>query len=118
MNLRGKFLPLIRIENLFGTRPSSRPTGTPKYPTLILGVLEKRVGLMVEEIVGREDIVVKQMGDFPRDVRTFSGASVSGEGTVRLIIDTFNLVGQQGIAEKAKATFIRGRIRRHGPPKP
>lgn len=108
VNLRGKFLPLIRLENHFGMQPLQPPDRYTKYPTLILGVLEKRVGLMVEEIVGREDIVVKQMGDFLRDVRTFSGASVSGEGTVRLIIDTFNLVGQQGIAEKAKATFIRG----------
>jgi chemotaxis protein histidine kinase CheA len=58
----------------------------------------KRIALLVEEIKGREEIVVKPLGEFLKSVKLFSGASISGEGDVRLIINVFPLFDEEGAA--------------------
>ena len=60
---------------------------------------------MVEEIKGREEIVVKSLGDYLKGVKLFSGATISGEGNVRLIINIASLFGDES-AISTKATVI------------
>jgi len=52
---------------------------------------------MVEEITGREEIVVKSLGDYLKGVTSFSGATISGEGNVRLIVNISSLFGDEGM---------------------
>ena len=66
---------------------------------------EKKLALMVEEIKGREEIVVKSLGDYLKGVKLFSGATISGEGNVRLIINIASLFGDES-AISTKATGI------------
>ena len=75
-----------------------------RHPTLILGMSEKRIALMVEDIVGREEIVVKSLGNYLKGVKLFSGATISGEGNVRLILNVSALFGEDVVV--TKASFI------------
>jgi CheY-like chemotaxis protein len=96
VNLRGTLLKLYKLNELLGVGRFPITDDARRHPALILGMAEKRVALMVEEITGREEIVVKSLGEYLKGVKLFSGASISGEGDVRLIINVSPLFGEEG----------------------
>lgn len=97
VSLRGTPLRLLKLNELLGVGKFPQKDETFRHPTLILGMSEKRVALMVEEITGREEIVVKSLGDYLKGIKLFSGATLSGEGDVRLIINIATLFGDEGL---------------------
>jgi chemosensory pili system protein ChpA (sensor histidine kinase/response regulator) len=105
VSLRGTLLRLVKLNELVGVGKFPKKDETFRHPTLILGMAEKRLALMVEEITGREEIVVKSLGDYLKGVKLFSGATISGEGNVRLIINIATLFGDES-AISTKATVI------------
>ena len=107
VNLRGTLMRLMRLNTLLAAGKTSKKAEDYRYPTLILVLAEKRVALMVEDIVGREEIVVKSLGEYLKNVRMFSGASISGEGDVRLILNVAHLFGEETIS--TKTSYIGGR---------
>jgi chemotaxis protein histidine kinase CheA/ActR/RegA family two-component response regulator len=108
VNLRGSLIPLLKLNELLGMGKFPKKDETFRHPTLVLGMAEKRIALLVEDIVGREEIVVKSLGDYLQSIRMFSGATISGEGNVRLILNVANLFGEESAAT-AKASFIGAR---------
>jgi chemosensory pili system protein ChpA (sensor histidine kinase/response regulator) len=107
VNLRGTLMRLMRLNTLLAAGKPPKKGEDYRYPTLILVLAEKRVALMVEDIVGREEIVVKSLGEYLKNVRMFSGASISGEGDVRLILNVAHLFGEETIS--TKTSYIGGR---------
>ncbi len=102
VSLRGSMIRLLKLNDLLGVSKFPKKDDSFRHPTLILGMAEKRIALMVEEILGREEIVVKSLGDYLKGIKLFSGATISGEGNVRLIINIASLFGEEGlIAAKA-----------------
>jgi two-component system chemotaxis sensor kinase CheA len=95
VNLRGTLVRLHKLNEVLGIGKFPKKEDTYRHPTLILGMAEKRLALMVEDITGREEIVVKSLGDYLRSVKLFSGATISGEGNVRLIINVATLFGDE-----------------------
>jgi chemosensory pili system protein ChpA (sensor histidine kinase/response regulator) len=95
VNLRGTLVRLHKLNEVLGVGKFPKKEETFRHPTLILGMAEKRLALMVEDITGREEIVVKSLGDYLKSVRLFSGATISGEGNVRLIINVATLFGDE-----------------------
>ncbi|HUJ16694.1 MAG TPA: hybrid sensor histidine kinase/response regulator [Nitrospirota bacterium] len=108
VNLRGTLVRLLMLNDLLNVGKFPQKEETFRHPTLILGMAEKRIAVMVEDIVGREEIVVKSLGDYLRGVKMFSGATISGEGNVRLILNIATLFGDES-AMAAKASFIAAR---------
>jgi len=106
VNLRGTLLKLLKLNELLGVGKFPKKDEAHRHPALILGMAEKRVALMVEEITGREEIVVKSLGDYLKSVKLFSGATISGEGNVRLIINISTLFGEEGAV--ASRAFVGG----------
>jgi chemosensory pili system protein ChpA (sensor histidine kinase/response regulator) len=104
VSLRGTLLRLIKLNELLGVSKFPKKEETFRHPTLILGMSEKRIALMVEDIVGREEIVVKSLGDYLKGIKLFSGATISGEGNVRLIINIASIFGDEGMV--ASRAFI------------
>jgi chemosensory pili system protein ChpA (sensor histidine kinase/response regulator) len=104
VNLRGTFVRLLKLNDQLGAGKLPRKEETYRHPTLVLAMAEKKIALMVEDIVGREEIVVKSLGDYLKGIKMFSGATISGEGNVRLILNVSSLFGEEG-AVAAKATF-------------
>ncbi len=108
VNLRGSLLRLIKLNDLLGVGKFPKKEDTFRHPTLILGMAERRLALMVEDITGREEIVVKSLGDYLKSVKLFSGATISGDGNVRLIINVASLFGDD-VAVAAKASIVSSR---------
>jgi chemotaxis protein histidine kinase CheA/CheY-like chemotaxis protein len=101
VNLRGTLIRLIRLNDILGVGKFPKKEETYRHPTLILGMAEKRLALMVEDISGREEIVVKSLGEYLKGVKMFSGATISGEGNVRLILNISSLFGEDTVTMKA-----------------
>jgi chemosensory pili system protein ChpA (sensor histidine kinase/response regulator) len=71
---------------------------------------EKRLAVMVEEIISREEIVVKPLGDYLKGVRLFSGATISGEGNVRLILNIASLFGDEIMVTSRAITVLEKEV--------
>lgn len=107
VNLRGSLIRLLKISDVLGLGRFPKKDETFRHPTLILGMAEKRLALMVEEIVGREEIVVKSLGEYLKGVKAFSGATISGEGNVRLILNVASLFGEEAFGAKASIVPVK-----------
>ncbi len=105
VNLRGTMVRLLKLNDVLSAGKFPKKEENFRFPTLILGMAEKRLALMVEDILSREEIVVKSLGEYLKGVRMFSGASISGEGNVRLILNVSSLFGDEA-AVATKASFV------------
>jgi two-component system chemotaxis sensor kinase CheA len=54
---------------------------------VVIGVAEKRVGLVVQGLVGEEEVVIKSLGGYLSDTPGIAGATIRGDGRVTLIVD-------------------------------
>jgi len=87
-NRRDMVISSIRLEKLFNIPSSSPEKQTPKKQyVVILGLAEERLGLIVDELIDQEEIVIKSMGNYLQEVPGISGAAVRGDGRVVLIMD-------------------------------
>lgn len=84
----GDQLVSIDLNKIF----NGRPTEFANSKMLIVGQGDKRVGMVVDAVLGEFQIVVKPLGRFLRSVDMISGASVMGDGSLSLIIDPGRLV--------------------------
>lgn len=105
VSLRGSLLRLLKMNDLLAVGKFPKKDETYRHPTLILGMAEKRLALMVEDITGREEIVVKSLGEYLKSIKMFSGATISGEGNVRLILNVSSLFGDE-TSLTSKASFV------------
>ena len=84
--LRGQILPLLRLSDIFDL--SQRGIVERKlFLVVIVQSAEKRIGLMVDQLHGRHEIVRKNLNGPLKNVRGISGATIIGDGQVTLILD-------------------------------
>lgn len=69
---------------------------------VVVGLAEKQVGLVVDSLIGEQEIVIKTLGKFIGDIKGISGATILGDGRVALIVDVNGLVNI-AIDEKGNA---------------
>lgn len=91
LRLRDRVVPLLRIDQVFGI-PTARKEKGREY-VVILGMAEKRVGLVVDALVGEEEVVIKSLGSYLTDTPGIAGATIRGDGRVTLIVDVNQLLG-------------------------
>ena len=102
-NIRGEIVPYIRLRERFGIggeRPAIEQIVT-------ANVDGQRVGLVVDQVVGEHQTVIKPLGRIYRDVEEASGATILGDGRVALIIDIPKLI-QKSEKDEAMAQSGRG----------
>ena len=88
VRLDDQVLDLVRLDRVLGlkaTRPSRR------LPVVVLRGGGKPFGVVVDELLGKEEIVIKSLGTLLEGVGPFSGATISGEGRVILLLDPTRL---------------------------
>jgi two-component system chemotaxis sensor kinase CheA len=90
MHRRGETLPLLRLGNLFGTKTAEVSTNESKV--VILGIGEKRVALVVDHLVNQESTVIKPLATYLHHCSSLAGATISGDGRVRLVLDPAGLL--------------------------
>ena len=75
------------------TEPVAAPVAPPAKPVLVVVEAEgRRAALLVDELLGQHQVVVKNLESNYRKVPNVSGATILGDGTVALILDTGGLV--------------------------
>ena len=88
--LGDRTLSVIRLAKLFdvGGRSETKPSSR----AVVLAVGETRVVLVVDKLLGQESTVIKSMGDLVRECPVIAGATIGGNGRVRLVLDPASLV--------------------------
>ena len=88
ITLREKLVPFLRLRELFAT--DTRPD--PFQKIVVVATPLGRVGLVVDQIIGNHQTVIKPMSALHRDAATFAGATILGDGEVALILDIAQLI--------------------------
>jgi len=88
ITLRDELVPFIRLREQFQT--GSAPD--PHQKIVVVSTGQDRVGLVVDQILGDHQTVIKPLSSFHADVGAFSGATILGDGGVALILDIPTLV--------------------------
>ena len=93
--LRGNVLSLLRLSDIFNF---SQVDEQKKYLfAVVVHSGKQRVGLIVDSLIGEEEVVVKSLGAFIGDIPGISSAAILGDGKVALIVDVFGLFKLAGI---------------------
>jgi two-component system chemotaxis sensor kinase CheA len=88
LSVRGDLVPYLRLRELFHTPVPADPY----QKVVIVSSGEQRVGLVVDQVIGNHQTVIKSLSKLHADCKTFSGATILGDGAVALILDIAPLV--------------------------
>jgi two-component system chemotaxis sensor kinase CheA len=103
LRLRGETLPLVRLGKMFAS--NSTNGDCPNDKVVVLGIGEKRVAILVDHLVGQESTVIKPLGTYLHNCSSLAGATISGDGRVRLVLDPAGLLmTAQGIMHQEIAS--------------
>lgn len=78
LRLRDEVLSLVRLSDVFGV--SKVFDGGDQTYVVIIGVAEAKLGIIVDTLVGQEEIVIKSMGDYLQNIPGIAGATIRGDG--------------------------------------
>ena len=103
LNVRNEVISILRLNRLFNIRKTS---DTEYCFIVIVGSQEKKIGVMVDSLVGEEDVVIKPLRDQFTTSPGIAGASILGDGSVSLIIDVSQLL-ELGVKQELDAQQLR-----------
>jgi two-component system chemotaxis sensor kinase CheA len=102
-NIRNDVISLLRLNRLFGIKTEERQD---YHFIVIVGTAEKKMGFMVDSLIGEEDVVIKPLRDQFTNSPGIAGASILGDGSVSLIIDVSQLL-ELGLKKEMEQRRIR-----------
>lgn len=88
LNVRGELVPFLRLRDVFDADGQADP----HQKVIVTSIGDTRVGLVVDQIIGSHQTVIKSLSKLHSDVTMFSGATILGDGTAALIMDVAQLV--------------------------
>jgi chemosensory pili system protein ChpA (sensor histidine kinase/response regulator) len=104
----GEWLDLLRLDVILGLAPQAAGR---KIPTLVLRAEGRSLAVAVGELLRKEEIVIKGLGEFLEGVGPFAGTAISGEGRLMLVLDPSRLRhGRESVQESSN-----GHERREAP---
>lgn len=90
INLRGSVLPLIRLNNLLDVE--SKKGDDENLIVVVVKKGDRMAGLVIDELLGQQEIVIKSLGKYIKHCKFISGATILGDGEVALILDANALI--------------------------
>lgn len=90
VQLRGNTLPLISLQEKFDL-PTPEEESSEVF-VVVVGFGDKALGLIVDELRGQQEVVIKSLGDFLTNLPGIAGATILGDGKVTLILDIGSLI--------------------------
>jgi len=88
INLRGELVPYISLRRWFEVEGEA-----PEIEQIVItGIEGRRIGIVVDHVIGEHQTVIKSLGRVYRDVEGISGATIKGDGSLALILDVPRLV--------------------------
>ena len=102
-NIRSDVISLLRLNRLFGIKTEERRD----YNFIVIvGTAERKMGFMVDSLIGEEDVVIKPLRDQFTNSPGIAGASILGDGSVSLIIDVSQLL-ELGLKKEMEQRQVR-----------
>ncbi|OFW33659.1 MAG: hypothetical protein A2074_02515 [Candidatus Aquicultor primus] len=92
MLLRGSVLSLLRLSELFSHTSAADRGSEDELHVVVVGYGENRIGLIVDRLLSKMEIMIKALGDYLGLVDGISGATVLGDGRVALVVDPVSLI--------------------------
>jgi two-component system chemotaxis sensor kinase CheA len=89
MDFRGQIVPLLDLQKVFNIPDEGLEKGN---AVVVLKKGDRLTGLVVDKLIGQQELVLKSLGDYLGDVFAISGATILGDGKVALIIDPNALI--------------------------
>lgn len=90
INLRGQVIPLIRLNQVLDIE--SRKAQDENLVVVIVKKGDRMAGLVIDELIGQQEIVIKSLGKYIRQCKFISGATILGDGEIALILDANALI--------------------------
>lgn len=92
IHLREVTLPLLRLDRFFETTGMSDLLES--FYVVVVGVAEKRLGIVVDDLLGQQDIVIKSMGETFKGFKGISGAADLGDQRTILVLDVGGIINE------------------------
>lgn len=102
--LREEYIPIIKLWEIFGVEPLSRDLSNHLFVVVEVGA--EKVAVVVDDLLGQQQVVIKSMESNYKKVDGISGATILGDGTVSLILEITDLIRMAGIHHQ-KHTNLR-----------
>ena len=90
IHIRGTVIPIIRLNKILDIESTKDEKSS--MTVIIVKKGDKQAGLVVDELIGQQEIVIKSMGKFIKVPKIISGATILGNGEVALILDANTLI--------------------------
>ncbi len=90
IHLRGSVIPLIRLSNVLDVESTKSPEE--HLMVVIVKKGDKLAGLVIDDMIGQQEIVIKSLGKYIKQCKFISGATILGDGEVALILDANALI--------------------------
>lgn len=85
LRLRDEVLPLVHMSSIFDVK---NDFGSAKeIYVVIIGLAEQKIGMIVDCLIGQEEVVIKSLGEYLKNIQGIAGATVRGDGKITLIVD-------------------------------
>lgn len=93
IQLRDATLPLLRLDSFFNIERNESVNNSEFY-VVVVGVAEKRLGIVVDDLLGQQDIVIKSLGEAFKRFKGISGAADLGDQRTILVLDISALIAE------------------------
>lgn len=115
IHLRNRTMPIVRLSEIFGITPKSKEPDKSFVVIVTTGL--QQIGLVVDELMGQEEVVIKPLVEYLQEESGFSGATIIGDGKISLILDIYELVkmtiGKQAEKHKQQAMLAAAMAEPH-----
>lgn len=85
LRLRDEVISLVRLSDLFNVQKVF--DGGEQTYVVVIGVVESKIGIIVDNLIGQEEVVIKSLGNYLQNIKGIAGATIRGDGKVTLIVD-------------------------------
>ncbi|WLR51426.1 chemotaxis protein CheW [Bacillus tianshenii] len=91
--IRGEMIPLLKLHAKLNVKED---VSKKKVQVVVVGLAEKRVGIMIDQVIGNQEIVMKSLGGYLGKPEYITGATILGNGRVAMILDIATIVQEEG----------------------
>jgi len=89
--LRGQIIPIVRLAHVLNI-PEKEENDQDELFVVIVHIGEQRAGVIVDNLIGQQEIVIKSLGKLLAGIKVIAGATILGNGQVALILDIASLI--------------------------
>lgn len=103
--LRGNLLPLLYLDEQLNLRPArngAKLSQDSAVNIVVLNAEDRQFGLVVDRIDDTQEIVVKPLGPHLKEISTYAGVTIMGDGAVALILDVIGIAKRSGVVSEAR----------------